>query len=206
MIERLHLSALILTAAALWGVLLLLQGVPVSPQWFHPFSKVVGVLMILLTAFDLWLWRLPFLHGWLVKRPDLIGTWRAEIVSNWVNPETGQRIAPISAYMVVRQTFSRLSLCLITDESRSELLGAEIVRGGDGTYRVFGVYRSEPRFAVRHRSEIHYGALELRVAGSPPERIEGHYWTDRDTAGELALSNRKPKHAHDMASAQRLYR
>ena len=205
MIERLHLSAIILTAAVVWGVLLLLQGVPVSPSWFQPFSKVVGALMILLAAFDLWLWRLPFLQGWMVKRPNLSGTWRAEVRSEWVDPDTGQRKVPIAGFMVIRQTFSTLSLCQITAESRSELLGAEIVRGGDGTYQVFGVYRNEPRLSVRHRSEIHYGALELRVAGSPPERIEGHYWTDRDTAGELSLSDRMSKHAHDMTSAQRLY-
>jgi hypothetical protein len=205
MIERLHLSAIILTAAVVWGVLLLLQGLPVSPSWFQPFSKVVGVLMILLAAFDLWLWRLPFLQGWIVKRPNLSGTWRAEVRSEWIDPETGQQKAPIAGFMVIRQTFSTLSLRQITAESRSELLGAEIVRGGDGTYRVFGVYRNEPRLAVRHRSEIHYGALQLQVAGSPPERIEGHYWTDRDTTGELLLSDRKSKHAYDMTSAQRLY-
>lgn len=205
MIERLPLSAIILTAAAVWGILLLLQGVPVSPDWFRPFSRVVGVLMILLTAFDLWLWRWPIFRGWLVKRPVLTGTWRAEVRSNWVDPATGQRIAPILAFMVIRQTFSRLTLRLMTGESGSELLGAEIILGSDGTYRVFGVYRNEPRLTVRHRSEIHYGALELRVAGSPPECMEGHYWTDRATAGELLLSNRNAKHAHDMASALRLY-
>jgi hypothetical protein len=205
MIERLHLSAIILTAAVIWGVLLLLQGVPVSPDWLKPFSKVIGILMSLLAAFDLWLWRWPIFRGWLVKRPLLTGTWRAEVRSNWIDPITGRQIAPISAFMVIRQTFSRLTLCLITGESMSELLGAEIVRSGDGTYRVFGVYRNEPRLGVRHRSEIHYGALELRVAGSPPERMEGHYWTDRDTAGELFLSGRTSSYAYDFASAMRLY-
>jgi hypothetical protein len=204
-IERLHLSAIILTAAVIWGLLLLLQGVPVSPSWFQPFSKVVGALMLLLTAFDLWLWRLSFLQGWLVKRPVLTGTWRADIRSNWIYPQTGEQIKSRTGFMVIRQTFSTLTLCQITHESRSELLGAEISRGTDGTYRVFGVYRNEPRFAVRDRSAIHYGALQLRVAGSPPERIEGHYWTDRDTAGELSLSDRKRGYAHDIASANKLY-
>ena len=205
MIERLHLSAIILTAAVIWGLSLLFQGVAVSLSWFQPFSKVVGVLMLLLTAFDLWLWRVRFLQGWLVKRPVLTGTWRTEVRSNWKDPATGQQIAPVAAFMVIRQTFSTLNLCLITDESRSELLGAGISLGAEGTYRVFGVYRNEPRFAVRNRSAMHYGALELRVAGSPPERIEGHYWTDRDTAGELSLSDRKSGHAHDIASAKNLY-
>jgi hypothetical protein len=59
--------------------------------------------------------------------------------------------------------------------------------------------------SVRNRSAMHYGALQLSVAGSPPERIEGQYWTDRDTKGELSLADRKDGHAYDMVSAQRLY-
>jgi predicted pore-forming effector associated with SMODS systems len=204
-IERLHLSAIILAAAVTWGVLLLLEGVAVSPSWFHPFSTVVAILMLLLAAFDLWLWRLSLLRGWLVKRPFIAGTWCTEVRSNWKDLATGEQIPPLAAFIVIRQTFSSLTLCLITDESRSELAGAEVVRSADGTYRVFGVYTNEPRFAVRARSPMHYGGLELRVAGSPPERIEGHYWTDRNTAGELSLSNRKRSYAHDMASATRLY-
>ena len=204
MIERLHLSAIIFTAAAIWGLLLIFGGTAVPPGFMQPFSKVVGILTLLLTAFDLWLWRLPILRQWLVKRPVLAGTWRTEVRSNWIDP-AGQQITPIAGFMVVQQTFSTLSLCLITHESRSEVLGAEIVRSADGSYRVFGVYRNEPRFGVRDRSPMHYGALELRVTGSPPERIEGHYWTDRDTAGELYLSDRKTARAHDLTSAQALY-
>lgn len=205
MIERLHMSAILLFAAAIWGGLLLLEGVAITPAWLHPFSRVLGAVMILLGAFDLWLWRLPFLRGWLVKRPVLNGTWRAEVRSNWIDTATGSKIGAKLGYMVIHQTFSRLMLSLITDESRSELLGAEIARASDGTYRVFGVYRNEPRLSVRHRSEIHYGGLALQVAGSPPTRIEGHYWTDRATAGELTLSDRRPRHADDLASAKALY-
>jgi hypothetical protein len=206
MIERLHLSAIILFAAIIWGALLLLDGVAVSPEMIHPFSRVVGVTLILLSAFDLWLWRLPMLRGWLVKRPMLDGTWRGEIRSNWIDPDTGAQNRPIFGFMVVRQSFSRISLCLITEESRSELLGAEVVRASDGTYRVFGVYRNEPRYRVRHCSAMHYGGLELRVCGTPPSAIEGHYWTDRNTAGELTLSDRKARHVDDVEHARQLYK
>jgi hypothetical protein len=205
MIERLHLSAILLVAAAIWGGLLFLGGVQVSPQWLHPFSIVLGAMMVFLSAFDLWLWRIRLLHPWLVKRPVLGGTWRAELRSDWIDPATGLGIGPINGFIVVRQTFSRLTLRLITEESNSELIGAEILRADDGTYRVLGVYRNEPKLSVRHRSPIHYGALAVQLSGSPPERIEGHYWTDRDTAGELALSDRRTAHVDDLVSARKLY-
>jgi len=41
--------------------------------------------------------------------------------------------------MAIAQTFSRLSLRLMTDESQSELLGGEILRSDDGKYRTVGV-------------------------------------------------------------------
>jgi hypothetical protein len=204
-IEKLHMSAILMIAAALWGCMLIFEGLSITPAYFHPFSTVLGVIMALLGLFDVWLWRLKLLQGWFVKRPVLNGTWRAEIRSNWVDPATGKQIAPIAAFMVVRQTFSRMSLTLITPESRSELLGAEISRGGTGAYHVFGVYRNEPRMSVRHRSEIHYGGLELHVVGSPPTRADGHYWTDRKTDGELTLSDRRSRHADDLESARALF-
>jgi len=45
MIDRLHLSAILLVAALIWGVLLLLMGVAVSVVWLRPFSFVTGALL-----------------------------------------------------------------------------------------------------------------------------------------------------------------
>lgn len=201
MISRLHLSTILVTAALIWGGLLVLSGVQVSPEWTRPLSTVTGVMVLLLAAFDLFLWKLSFLQGWFVKRPVLYGTWRTEIRSTWVDPSTGKQAGPIEAYMVVHQSFSALSLRLYTKESASELLGAEIVGGHDGVYRVAGVYRNEPMLSVRDRSQIHHGGLLLHVIGSPPTALKGHYWTDRKSAGEIELTERKTEEFHDFATA-----
>lgn len=198
MIEKLHLTTIILIAAVIWGALLILDGVVVSLSWFRHLSVVTGVLLIGLSIFDLYLWRLSIFRSWFVKRPLVDGTWKAQLHSNWVDPQTGRVKPPIDGFMVVRQTFSRLSLRLLTPESQSELIGAEVVRADDGSYRILGVYRNEPRLGVRERSPIHYGGLALQVIGSPPVRLQGHYWTDRDTKGEIVLSDRRSVHVDDM--------
>ncbi|MGY3568714.1 hypothetical protein [Vibrio paucivorans] len=54
----------------------------------------IGVWLI-----ALWSWKI--FKGWYVKRPDLRGTWKVELKSNWVNPETGEKAAPIYGYAVV---------------------------------------------------------------------------------------------------------
>lgn len=202
MIRRLHLSAIILLAALIWAVLLIIDGVAVSIAWLRPFSTVVGVLLILLALFDVWLWRLPFLRGWFVKRPDIRGTWDVTIQSDWVDPATGTTIEPIVGYMAIRQTYSSLSLRLMTPESTSQLTGAEILSLPDGTFNIVGIYRSEPKLSVRQRSPIHNGAIILHVADLPATTLKGHYWTDRKTSGEIELKNRRGKVYNDYETAR----
>jgi hypothetical protein len=205
MIEKMHLTTIIFVTAIIWGMLLIFDGVLVSISWLRHLSIVTGALVVLLTVFDLYLWRLAIFRSWFVKRPLVDGTWKIRLQSNWIDPKTGQVKPAIDGFMVVRQTFSRMSLRLLTAESQSELLGAEVVRADDGSYRIIGVYRNEPRLGVRERSPIHYGGLVLQVIGSPPVRLTGHYWTDRDTKGEIALSDRRTAHVDDTIAGDELY-
>jgi hypothetical protein len=157
-------------------------------------------------AFDLWLWKLPFLR-WFVKRPVIDGTWKVEIQSNWIDPSTSQPIEPIMAFMAIRQTLSTLSMRLMTIESTSTLVGTEVVCSPDRLYCISGVYRNEPRFDVRFRSEIHYGGLWLQIAeDSDSMTITGHYWTDRNTAGSMMLTNRRTKKYQSFAAAEGAFR
>lgn len=204
MLSRLHLSAILLVAAALWGGMLILEGVVVSGAWLRPFSTVVGVLLLLLVAFDLWAWRLRVLHGWFVLRPDIRGTWRVELRSEWKDPATGQPVGPISAYLVVRQTFSTLSVRMITGESASEQVAGEIGKAADGTYRLAAVYRNEPKLSVRERSQIHYGALVLELHGDPVSELAGYYWTDRNSRGEIKTLARHDAVVASYQEGQRL--
>ena len=174
MIPRIHLSTILLLAAFIWGVLLMVAGgVAVSISWLRYLSTVTGALLFLLGAFDVWLWRLPFLQGWFVRRPSIGGTWRTVVRSNWIDPSTGERIEPVEGYMAIRQTYSSLSLRLMTSESASELIGSEIVSFPDGTFRITGVYRNEPKQLIRDRSPIHNGAILLTVIGRPATALKG---------------------------------
>ncbi len=191
MLSRLHLSTVLFIAAALWSAALLFEGVAIKAEWFHPFSVVASILVLIFAAFDLWLWRFSWLRGWFVKRPYIRGTWQATLESQWTDPETGKTPPAIEAYIAIRQTYSMLSMRLMTKESASELLGAAMVRAPDGTFRIAGVYRNEPRLAVRERSPMHYGAVLLEVEGNPAARLAGHYWTDRDSRGEILTGAHK---------------
>lgn len=196
-----YVKAIVYTAVAVWAVVLLVGGQKLSSDLLRPLSTVTSVVVLLSIAFELWLWKLPFLHGWLVKRPVIEGTWRAEIRSNWKDAG-GAAILLVEGYVVIRQTFLNLSLRLLTKESSSHLVGTEIICSVDGLYCVSGVYRNEPRYEDRSHSPIHYGAVWLQVIDTPTQMLEGHYWTDRNTAGEMRLTERQRKKFQDFQSAQ----
>jgi len=193
-------KAILYTAVAVWAVILFVSGQSISSAVLRPVSMVTSIVVLLSIAFELWLWKLPFLHGWFVKRPVIEGTWRAELRSNWKDA-SGAPIPPIHGYMVMRQTFLHLSLRLLTAESSSHLVGTEIVCSDDGLYCVSGVYRNEPSYENRQRSPIHYGAVWLQVIEKPIQKLEGHYWIDRNTAGELRLTDRQKQKFQDFNSA-----
>jgi len=197
-----YIKAILYLAVTAWAIVLYATGQAITSAWLRPLSTVTSVVLMAVMAFDLWLWKLPFLQGWFVKRPVIDGTWKVEIRSSWVNPETKTAITPIEGYMIIRETFSTLSLRLLTMESGSELVGTEIVCSSDGLYCISGVYRNEPRYQVRDRSPIHYGAVWLKVINEPTKALRGHYWTDRNTAGEMELTGRQKKSFQDFDSAK----
>lgn len=204
--SRIHVSALLLFASTVWGLMLIAGGVALPPGAFGPFSVVVGALVFALSIFDVWLWRVPVLQGWFVRRPVLHGTWRVTFHSDWIDPATQQRIAPKVGYMAVRQTYTSLSMKLMTDESTSSLVAEGLSVLPDGTFKVFAVYRNESRIAVRDRSPIHYGAFALDVQGSPAARMEGAYWTDRNTRGDMVLSDRRKQVVDSYTEAESSFR
>jgi hypothetical protein len=196
-----YVKTIIYVTVAAWAIFLLASGQHLSSDMLRPLSTVSSVLVLLSIAFELWLWKLPLFQGWLVKRPVIEGTWRTELRSNWKDP-TGTVIPPIEAFVVIRQTLLSLSLRLMTKESSSCLIGTEIVCSTDGLYCVSGVYRNEPRLRDRRHSPIHFGAVRLQVIDTPIQMLEGHYWTDRNTAGEMQLTDRQKKKFQDFKSAQ----
>jgi len=44
--------------------------------------------------------------------------------------------------------------------------------------------------------------LLLYVRGTPIHQLDGEYWTDRNTAGEIVFDDRAKQEAHDFGQAQ----
>jgi len=188
----------------IWAVVLLVQGHPVPLDYIKAFSYAVTGVSFALLLWNRWLWSWRMFRPWLTTRPDLRGTWKGRLVSSWVDPNTKQGRGEIEVYLVIRQTYSSIDLRLVTAESFSVSLSASIVADGEGIHTVAVVYRNTPRALLRERSPIGHGGMLLYVRGTPIHQLDGEYWTDRGTKGELTLALHTNGLSHDFAEAQKM--
>jgi hypothetical protein len=194
-LERIHITAFVIIAAIIWLIVLLCQATPISWAHAHPFSIVVSSLVGLGLLFEFVLWRQPLLHGWFVKRPDLRGTWRVELQSSYIRPESKERVPMIICYMGVIQTLSVLQMHLMTPESESWFIAAHVRPSPSGNgFQVIGVYTNEPNVHLRDKriSEMHQGAIIIETHGPSlrPTTLTAKYWTDRSTMGTMDFTER----------------
>src|SRR4051812_43691750 len=78
-----RIRAVIFVAAAVWAVMLLLQGVDVGTALFKPLSSVIGVTILAMGFYERRLWRWRWLRR-LQKQPILHGTWKGTLQTTWV--------------------------------------------------------------------------------------------------------------------------
>ena len=205
MMTRIQISAFISLSLIYWVGMLFAQKAPLTWDLLLPFSSVVGAVSLTLLLFDTWAWKYWPINGFLIKRPVLHGTWKAELQSDWFDKATKKVVPVINCYLVVRQTASKLSIRLVTRESRSETVSAAIEDCGDGTFEIYCAYRNKPRAMYRHRSDVHFGAMLLMADCLRPPMLEGDYWTDRKTIGTLKLKDRIGNTCLNFEDAEKLF-
>lgn len=177
-------------ASLVWSAVLYLAGVELPTAAQHVVANLPTAAVVLVVAFDLWMWKWPGIRNF-VGRPRIGGTWTTIITprpDSHIPP--GGNPGPIDAATVIEQTFWTLVVSVSTAESRSTSLAAHIERDGASRkrYQVTYTYRNTPKAAVRGRSPIHVGAVQLCVDGDEPAAMDGSYWTDRLTVGDMELT------------------
>jgi hypothetical protein len=176
-----------------------------ASEWLAPVGPAVTAAGIGLWLFDRYLWRWPLVCT-AVGRPVLHGTWHGELASSWKNPATGEGIPPDpDVFLVVRQRYWHVSARLLTKESSSASLLAELRKDADGVHQLLYVYSNTPKAQVRHRSDVHYGAVALGAPHDHTQGLEGHYFTDRKTIGELRFTAHRKMLAETYSAAERLF-
>lgn len=204
MLDRFSVSVLLIIATVVWGGFFWILGIELSWDHAKPYSLTLAVLTSSLWLFDKHLWKTRPIMAFC-KRPNLNGTWQVNLQSSYVHPETGERVQEIEGYASIRQTFSSISVRLMTEQADSFLISGSFDIQDDGAAYLYGIYQSDPSILLRSKvSEIHYGSFKYKVIGSPPFELIGHYWTDRATSGSVKIFGRRNEIADSFSHASSL--
>jgi len=154
----------------------------------QPIPKVVTADLLLVGVFMKWGWRWKYFQGWLVPFPDLNGTWQGHIQTNWKDAQ-GKTPGPIPAMLTINQTFGRISCVMRTGEmeSRSYVEGFCIDKERQIRQLCYS-YNSKPKSILRDWSTPHDGSILFNIIGKHVYKLEGEYWTQRQTIGTITLT------------------
>lgn len=174
----------------IWSLMLLLAGTRMQIGWeaLKRFPEAVVIYSGGRLFFTTRAWRWKAFRGWLVPFPDLQGTWAGAIQSTWTDMAAGPARPPIPVLLVIRQSFSSIDCVMYSRESTSSSSAAQVV--SDEEFRqpqLCFVYSNRPRATVRDRSQMHDGAAILKIVERPERVLEGQYWTDRKTTGDIQV-------------------
>lgn len=178
------------------SVALIIGGQSFELAWLRSFGTATIAVTSLLYLFDRWAWRWPGIRR-ICPRPDIGGTWHIEQLSS-----APQAPNPIRAYLVVDQTFSKVTVSALYEDSRSRSLTAEL-RCEDHQWILSYLFRSHAGMVARADNPPRLGAAMLTLGGWPLH-IEGEYWTDRSTRGQLRSLAHDSRRARSFPEAERI--
>lgn len=150
-------------------------------------STVIGVVS---SIFAFKLWKCKFFKGWLVIVPNLNGVWKGTIKSNWINPETNQKMPPIEATLSIKQSLFNINCVVKTQESESRSTIANFVIIPENQIeKLVYVYQNDSSLEFRKKSPIHNGTASLNIIRQNESvTLIGNYWTDRETTGVMEFN------------------
>jgi hypothetical protein len=183
-------------SATLWFVLAFVLHAPVDKTWLKYLGAIASVVVVMVLVFDRWAWR--WLPVALSKRPNLCGTWKAQLHYQW--PE-GTPTQTKDCFIVIRQTYSTITVAMHFDISDSHSRSAAIVET-NGQRSLWWSYLSVAHSLEQVGNPPHRGGAELVISLKPTLSLAGDYWTERTTRGRIATNGRTTQFYDSYGSAQ----
>ena len=174
-----------------WRVLLSFKGIEpgINLNAIKEIPSAAFWLSLVAWFFSECAWRSIIFRKWLVLVPDLNGTWKGSLQSDWMNPKTEAPPRPIGAYMVIRQSLFSISCVQITAESKSWSRSSAISMDSKNQRKSLDfIYSNEPEVLLGSQSADHEGACSLEIIDGDTRKLKGKYWTLRNTKGSMEFT------------------
>lgn len=158
----------------------------------HYISTVVFIVGTVAVTAANFFWRTVWRWFPILSRvffPDLNGKWQGTLRTTWKDA-TGNSPGPIDTTIWIRQTLFTIHVQQRTKESES--WSTHVIAEAHpeaGRFQLWYSYVNRPKAEVTHRSAQHEGLAILQIV---PEvdggKITGHYYTSRQTSGDIEVS------------------
>jgi len=188
--ERKYVPFLLTLLAILlaWLLHIMLKLVNFAMPWWIDAPSVMGFYGLLCFAFDSFLWKIKVLHSiGVVRIPNFNGIWTGCVLSSF-----SQHGDNHMGELIIRQSWSNISIVLESDLSKSYSIAASIsINNPYGTTLSY-TYINEPKPTAGSSMHGHRGTCELIYRGNS---FEGEYYSgrDRQNYGTLLFKKEKPK-------------
>ncbi|GLO66101.1 Cap15 family cyclic dinucleotide receptor domain-containing protein [Oceanobacillus kimchii] len=194
--EKLYYRYLIILGILIFLIIFYIQGGELEISLFANVFSAAGITLIIdmfLLKFVFWKWCPDlFYKAKITNIPFLGGDWEGVLKSDFIYPDTGEKVPPIHAKMKIEHNFDSIIVNLETNQSYSNSYVAGIDVKGSQKFLCY-LYGNE----VDQNREInpkHDGATRLRIKNEGELRLEGYYWTGRSTSGYMDFK-RKTKNS-----------
>jgi hypothetical protein len=168
---------------------------------FRAISLSLTVTTLFWTFYISWGWKWPLLNK-IFYRPNLNGTWKGKLISDWTDKEGNSR-EPIDFFIVIRQSFLRIHFTTFTDNfvgiSYSETF---YLKKDRGIKNVAFLFRKDT--SQNNDEFLQEGATELRLIEAVEKKLEGKYWSNRKTNGTIKVKFLKNIHVDSFEEANNL--
>jgi hypothetical protein len=175
--------AVIFLAAATWTLIIFVSGGSLRASWAKSLGLAAAIVVFLLLAFDRWIWRWPGVRH-VVRHPVLHGTWKTELRTSY----EARADEVIEAYLVIRQTYSKICVAMLFDRSQSSSMSGDLIRE-DGRRVLYYVFRSDKQTLQKDENPP---SAQLTVATRPLMHLEGDYWMEHGSRGRVVTVGRSP--------------
>jgi len=156
-----------------WGFYKILGNYQISLPWWVESPSVLFFYGLFFVIFDKWFWQyLKKIN--FVKTPNLNGKWNGNLKSSFDN-----HTSEINATLKIFQTWTKIKILLITDQSTSQSETASIVIDApEGNYLSYQ-YINEPKSNAVNTMSIHRGTVRL-IFDKKENTLNGEYYSGRD--------------------------
>jgi len=172
--RNIYISTAIISTVIGYIIYLCLSKFKIEIPWFIEAPSAITIYGLLLLIFNKYAWKWKYIkYIFLIKTPNLNGSWSGFIRTDWDNNSTETQ-----AKLRIYQNWTQIKICLYTSNSSSHSKTASIITDDPEGYILSYQYFNQPKTETPGTMSMHFGTSELKIDKNIKD-LEGDYYSGR---------------------------